>query len=236
MFRIVLCDDSPADLMVLRGHLEQLKEKRPVDIISYTDGLDLLKDYKQKGFCDILVLDMRMETMGGIEVAKHIRQLDDEVPILIVTATVDYAVEGYKVGAFRYIVKPVESSDFLSAVEELLDRQQKKQASIFSFPSTSGTTKLMTDHIYYLESDLRTIRVVAKEGTFTFTGTISSLEEQLRPDGFIRIHKSFLVNVSHIYNIFKDSVTMDNKEVLPMSKHKRREVNQEFLSYMEANL
>ena len=236
MFRIVLCDDSPADLMVLRGHLEQLKEKRPVDIISYTDGLDLLKDYKQKGFCDILVLDMRMETMGGIEVAKHIRQLDDEVPILIVTATVDYAVEGYKVGAFRYIVKPVESSDFLSAVEELLDRQQKKQASIFSFPSINGTTKLMTDHIYYLESDLRTIRVVAKEGTFTFTGTISSLEEQLRPDGFIRIHKSFLVNVSHIYNIFKDSVTMDNKEVLPMSKHKRREVNQEFLSYMEANL
>ena len=61
MFRIVLCDDSPADLMVLRGHLEQLKEKRPVDIISYTDGLDLLKDYKQKGFCDILVLDMRMK-------------------------------------------------------------------------------------------------------------------------------------------------------------------------------
>ena len=221
MFRIVLCDDSPADLMVLCGHLEQLKEKRPVDIISYTDGLDLLKDYKQKGFCDILVLDMRMETMGGIEVAKHIRQLDDEVPILIVTATVDYAVEG---------------SDFLSAVEELLDRQQKKQASIFSFPSMSGTTKLMTDHIYYLESDLRTIRVVAKEGTFTFTGTISSLEEQLRTDGFIRIHKSFLVNVSHIYNIFKDSVTMDNKEVLPMSKHKRKEVNQEFLSYMEANL
>ena len=236
MFRIVLCDDSPADLMGLCGHLEQLKEKRPVDIISYTDGLDLLKDYKQKGFCDILVLDMRMETMGGIEVAKHIRQLDDEVPILIVTATVDYAVEGYKVGAFRYIVKPVESGDFLSAVEELLDRQQKKQASIFSFPSINGTTKLMTDHIYYLESDLRTIRVVAKEGTFTFTGTISSLEEQLRPDGFIRIHKSFLVNVSHIYNIFKDSVTMDNKEVLPMSKHKRREVNQEFLSYMEANL
>ena len=130
----------------------------------------------------------------------------------------------------------MESSDFLSAVDELLDRQQKKQASIFSFPSISGTPKLMTDHIYYLESDLRTIRVVAKEGTFTFTGTISSLEEQLRPDGFIRIHKSFLVNVSHIYNIFKDSVTMDNKEVLPMSKHKRREVNQEFLSYMEANL
>lgn len=236
MFRIVLCDDSPADLTILCGYLEQLKKERPLEIASYRDGLDLLKDYKQKGFCDILVLDMRMETMSGIEVAKHIRAIDVETPILIVTATIDYAVEGYKVGAFRYIIKPVEQTDFLAAVKELLDRQLKKHASILSFPSISGTTKLMTDHIYYLESNLRTIRVVAMEGTFTFTGTISSLEEQLRPYGFIRSHKSFLINVSHIYNIFKDSVTMDNKDMLPISKHKHKEVHQEFLSYMESIL
>lgn len=135
MFRIVLCDDSPADLMVLCGHLEQLKEKRPVDIISYTDGLDLLKDYKQKGFCDILVLDMRMETMGGIEVAKHIRQLDDEVPILIVTATVDYAVEGYKVGAFRYIVSRWRVATFCPPWRSCLTGSRKNRHPSFPFPA-----------------------------------------------------------------------------------------------------
>ncbi len=80
---------------------------------------------------------------------------------------------------FRYIVKSRwRAATSVRRGGSCLTGQQKKQASIFSFPSINGTTKLMTDHIYYLESDLRTIRVVAKEGTFTFTGTISSLEEQ----------------------------------------------------------
>lgn len=236
MFRIVLCDDNPADLKILSGYLVELKKHRPLEIICYEDGPSLLKDYKKHGFCDILVLDMRMQPLDGIEVAQEVRKIDDEVLILIVTATVDYAVDGYKVAASRYIVKPVEKDDFLNTVSKLMNQHMKKQASIFSFSSSTGTTKLLTDHIYYLESYMRTITVCAKEGKFTFTGTISSLEEQLRPYGFIRIHKSFLVNVSHIYNIFKDSITMDNQEVLPMSKHKRKDVNQEFLNYMENNL
>ena len=130
----------------------------------------------------------------------------------------------------------MEKEDFLNSIKELIDRHMKKQSSIFSFSNNNGTTKLLTDHIYYLESYLRTITVCAKEGKFSFTGTISSLEEELRPYGFIRTHKSFLVNISHIYNIFKDSITMDNQDVLPMSKHKRKEINQEFLDYMENNL
>lgn len=236
MFRIVLCDDNPADLQILTDYLEELKQHRPIEVICYKDGPSLLQDYKKQGFCDILVLDMRMQPLNGIETAQEIRKIDDEVSILIVTATVDYAVDGYKVAASRYIVKPVEKEDFLDTVYKLIEQHTKKQDSFFSFSSSSGTTKLLIDHIYYLESNMRSITVCAKEGKFTFTGTISSLEEHLRPYGFIRAHKSFLVNVSHIYNIFKDSITMDNQDVLPMSKHKRKDVHQEFLSYMENNL
>ena len=234
MFRIVLCDDSPADLQILSGYLGELN--KPLEVICYKDGPSLLQDYKKQGFCDILVLDMRMYPINGIEVAQEIRKIDETVPILIVTATVDYAVDGYKVEAFRYIVKPVEKEDFLNSIKELIDRHMKKQYSIFSFSSNNGTTKLLTDHIYYFESYMRTITICAKEGKFSFTGTISALEEELRPYGFIRTHKSFLVNISHIYNIFKDSITMDNQDILPMSKHKRKEINQEFLDYMENNL
>ena len=145
MFRIVLCDDSPADLMVLCGHLEQLKEKRPVDILSYTDGLDLLKDYKQKGFCDILVLDMRMETMGGIEVAKHIRQLDDEVPILIVTATVDYAVEGYKVveGRSKRIFTDTKAVVSAAEAEGYTDIYKQELLTLTEFEKMMGKKKFV---------------------------------------------------------------------------------------------
>ena len=102
MFRIILCDDSPADLQILSNYLDELN--KPLEVICYKDGPSLLQDYKKQRFCDILVLDMRMHPLNGIEVAQEIRKIDDAVPILIVTATVDYAVEGYKVEAFRYIV------------------------------------------------------------------------------------------------------------------------------------
>ena len=198
MFRIVCCDDSDADLLQLTGYLSELEEHYPIQIFTYTNGIDLIKDYQKKQFYDLLILDMRMNEMNGIEVAEEIRKVDDSLPILIVTATIDYAVEGYRVNAFRYLVKPVVKED--------------------------------------LESDIRTIQVVAEEGRFSFTGTISALEEELRPHGFIRVHKSFLVNVSRIHNIFKESVTMDNHDVIPMSKHKRKDVSHEFLTYMEAHL
>lgn len=98
--------------------------------MSYT-GLELLKDYSYKGFCDVLILDMCMDSISGIEVAKKIRAFDDEVAILIVTGTIDYAVEGYKVGAFEYIVKPVDHEDFISAVDKMLDIQHKKITTTF---------------------------------------------------------------------------------------------------------
>lgn len=236
MFRIVCCDDSDADLLQLTGYLSELEEHYPIQIFTYTNGIDLIKDYQKKQFYDLLILDMRMNEMNGIEVAEEIRKVDDALPILIVTATIDYAVEGYRVNAFRYLVKPVVKEDFLNAVKNTLDHLILQQNSFLAFPSKNGTTKLMTDHIYYLESDIRTIQVVAEEGRFSFTGTISALEEELRPHGFIRVHKSFLVNVSRIHNIFKESVTMDNHDVIPMSKHKRKDVSHEFLTYMEAHL
>lgn len=236
MFRIVCCDDSTADLTQITGYLSELAEHYPLQIDTYTSGIDLIRDYRRKQFCDLLILDMRMNGMDGIQVAEELRKVDDALPILIVTATIDYAVEGYRVNACRYLVKPVIKEDFLDVIRTTLDHLILKQNSYFTFPSKTGLTKLMTDHIYYLESDIRTIIVAAEEGRFSFTGTISALEQELRPHGFIRIHKSFLVNISRIHNIFKESVTMDNQEVLPMSKHRRKDVNQEFLTYMEAHL
>ena len=121
MFRIVCCDDSDADLLQLTGYLSELEEHYPIQIFTYTNGIDLIKDYQKKQFYDLLILDMRMNEMNGIEVAEEIRKVDDSLPILIVTATIDYAVEGYRVNAFRYLVKPVVKEDFLNAVKNTLD-------------------------------------------------------------------------------------------------------------------
>ena len=236
MFRVAICDDSPADLQILHRYLDEFKNAVPLEIVSYGDGKELADDYKEKNTFDLIILDMMMEPLNGIETARRIRKTDPDVTLLIVTATVEYAIEGYTVNASRYIVKPIEKNEFFRTLHNICALLEKRKEHIFSFPSINGFTRLKLDDIYYFESQLRQIRVVSSLGAYTYTGKISQIEEQTKEHGFIRIHKSFIANMHHIHNIFKDSVTMDNKDVLPLSKHKHKEVQQHFLNFVEGEL
>lgn len=236
MFRVAICDDSPADLEILHRYLDEFKHGVPLEIVSYRDGKELADDYKKKNTFDLIILDMMMEHLNGIETARRIRTVDKDVILLIVTGTVEYAIEGYTVNASRYIVKPIEKNEFFRTLHNIVTLLEKRQEHIFTFPSISGFTRLDLEDIYYFESQLRQIRVVSSLGSYTYTGKISQIEEQTREHGFIRIHKSFIANMRHIHNIFKDSVTMDNREILPLSRHKHKEVQQQFLSFVEGEL
>lgn len=155
---------------------------------------------------------------------------------MIVTSTVDYAVDGYRVNAFRYLVKPINEDEFHDLINQMIDLLKKRNNYMLTFPSKDGLTRLPVKNIYYIESDLRTIRIQTENGEHHFTGKISTLEDELTPHGFIRVHKSFLVNLSKIKNIYKDTLTLDNDEEIPLSKHKKKEVSERFLEFMEINL
>lgn len=236
MFRIAICDDSPADLQIISDYLEEFGKGTPLFVSSFSSGVELVAHYKSKHDYDLIILDMMMDRMSGIEAAKRIRLIDEDVVILIVTATIEYAIEGYTVNAARYIVKPVDKREFLKTLHNIFQVLEKRQEAVFTFPSKSGITRMSMEDIYYFESDIRMMKVVSRLGTYTFTGRISMIEEQTREHGFIRIHKSFIANMGHIHNIYKESVTMDNQDVLPLSKHKHKEVQQHFLDYVEGEL
>lgn len=236
MYRIAICDDNPADVSVLRGYLEHSSIAANIAISTFPNGNELVRNYNKKRCFDLIILDMIMDHMNGMEAARKIREIDASVSILIVTATVEYAIDGYQVNAVRYIVKPVEQNFFLKLVETLYNEFKKNESRFYSFPSKAGTTVISMDDIYYFESDLRSIRVVCKQGDYTFTGRISRVEEETSDQDFIRIHKSFIVNMKHIHNIYKESITLDNGDTVPLSHHRHKQINQKFLKYMEAQL
>lgn len=236
MLRVAICDDNNADLQILNDYVTEFGKTVPVSITAYHDGFELAHDYKEKSAFDLVILDMMMERLNGIDTARRIREVDTDVILLIVTATVEYAIEGYTVNASRYIVKPIEKNEFFRTLHNIYSLLEKRQEAIFSFPSINGYTRINMDDIYYFESDLRVIHVVSKLGTYTYTGRISAVEEQTKEHGFIRIHKSFIANMRHIHNIYKESVTMDNADVLPLSKHKHKEVQRQFLNFVEGEM
>lgn len=236
MFYITLCDDSQQDINVLTDYLCALPSGYKCEAVPFKSGVDLVEVYRKGRRFHLVILDMMMSPMDGIETAMNIRRYDTEVPILIVTATPEYAIDGYKVNASRYILKPVEKSGFLREVQGLLDRGDKNKCRYYSFTCDSGVVKLELEDISYFESDMRTITVHTNHESYAFTGRIKELEEQLRQQSFVRVHKSYIVNLKSVHRIFKDTITMSDGGVVPLSKNRSKEIHTLLLEYMEKSL
>ena len=119
MYKVAICDDNPADLQLITDYLTEPEFHYPLELSSFHDGVELAQAYKKEGQYDLIILDMMMDRLNGIETALKIRKVDQNVAILIVTATVEYAIEGYKINAARYIVKPVSKPEFQKITKNL---------------------------------------------------------------------------------------------------------------------
>ncbi|MFA6808502.1 MAG: LytTR family DNA-binding domain-containing protein [Eubacteriales bacterium] len=237
MFYVAICDDEQKDLAVIAGYLKELNRRTyRMEILPFNNGQNLVATYKKGQRFDLIILDMMMEPLNGIDTAKKIRVFDTQVPIIIVTATVEFAMDGYKINAYRYILKPVEKEHFLKEVRHILSELSREESLYYSFTNECGLNKIKLADIYYLESNLRTIRICAKNKNSFFTGTLCDIEEQLKNQNFVRIHKSFIVNLKYIRNIFREQLVLENGELLPLSRRKSHELREKFLGYIKGTV
>lgn len=237
MFYIALCDDNPYDLKIESEYIHELKKQHfNIEDIYIDNGYELTEMYKNGRRFDLIVLDMCMTPMNGMETASIIRQFDKEVPIIILTSSVEYAIEGYKINAFRYLLKPVNNEEFLELIKEILFKLSRRNNQYFIFTNENGLNKIPLENIYYFESNLRTIYLKSKEGPFSFTGKISEIEAQLKSLGFVRVHKSYIVNLKYVCNLFREFILLENSDQILLSKHRRKEVSQQLMNYMEYSI
>lgn len=238
MFYIAICDDEHDMVKEIAQNLSEVRSPDlPLESLPFFNGWDLVHEYEKQRKFDLIILDMLMKPINGIETAHLIRAYDSEVPIIIVTATPEYAMDGYKVNAYRYILKPLDKEYFQSTVKNVLAALSSKRSKYFSFANEKGLSKIKLADILYFESYMRTLSVCyKKDKRDSFTGKISDLEECLADGGFVRIHKSYLVNLEYVRNIFKDTVTLENGEELPLSRHKSKYLRERFLRYLKDSI
>jgi DNA-binding LytR/AlgR family response regulator len=235
MFFIALCDDSQYDLDILTGYLAELKKEHfSIETTVLNNGKELVELHKHGHRFDLLILDMFMKPLNGIQTAQEVRKYDETVPILIVTATEKFAVDGYKVNARRYLIKPVNKAVFLEEVKQVLKRTSQMNEKYFAFAGDSGVTKVRIQEICYFESQVRTITLVTPQERYEFYGKISEIAEQMSAHHFFRAHKSFVINLENVRNVYKDVITMNDGNQVPLSKHKAKDFRQSFLEYTEA--
>ena len=235
MFHMAICDDEAYFRNREKKLIEQYMGKRKYDCLIdlYASGEKLLERTDTDMPYDVIFLDISMEEMDGLQTAGRIRKLSENVYIVFVTAYITYALDGYKVGAVRYLLK--EEAGLENALKECLDtitEHMKEEEAVCEFEFQNGKKKVPVDAVYYVESRLhRVIYFVMENGIKEYAryDRLDEVEKELRQYGFCRVHQSFLVNMKYAKDVERYRVTLENGTEVSISKKYYKAVEKEYI-------
>lgn len=237
MITAAICDDEANT----RAWLSSLigAQSCPCEVAEYSCAADFLEDNRKT---DLLFLDIELGTSGGpdgMELARKIREQDPESqPVIIFVTGYDrYVFDAFDVGAFHYLLKPVDeekfSQVFARAVEQIrASREQTQKSRSLTLRSMGVSRTVPLDSIYYIESSNHKVIFHLKDGEFACYGKIRDLEQELQ-GRFFRIHKGYLVNLSYISGYSKTEVALTNGTALLLSKYKYQNFVKAYLRFLK---
>lgn len=236
MIRIVLCDDNHPFLTSLRTNVRNILNAHKIDaVIHIFEDAESIPDHILTT-SDIFFLDIDFseKEYNGIDIAKKIRRFRQDSIIVFVTNYIEYAPEGYEVQAFRYCLKNEVhlklEQYLLQTITKLKDEQETIQINI-----SGETITLPLSDILYIESQGHTAVIhIQKPGTqnrksYKFYATLISLEQSLAERGFLRIHKSYLVNMRRMKKFQCTEAILDTGVTLKVSEKNYAEQKKKYL-------
>lgn len=207
--RVVAIDDEPLALALIEDHIKKIPYLELVgSFYNPLEALDLIK----MGGVDLLFLDINMPDIIGVD---FIRGLPSPPKVIFITAYDHYAVQGFEVNAVDYLLKPVSFARFLSSVERvrtLESTKQKKEDFIF-VKSEHNIIKVDLKIIEYIEGYKDYLKIYTDQLKPILTITTFKAIEQLLPDDFLRIHKSYIVSIKKIVSFRNGKVLVKGKQL-----------------------
>lgn len=222
MVAVAVCDDSKKTVDSIKENIEAYgrNSQKEIRVFSYYSGEELLDSYKCN--IDILFLDIRMPGMDGVSVAERIRQKDKKVIIIFVTSLVQYALDGYRVNASNYIIKPVSRKRLNMELKRWIGELGKKEEPFITIHNDGGDYKILLKSIRYIETYRRNLMVHTDKTDILCYWKLKDMEVKIGQYGFARSHASYLVNLFYVENIKKLDLMLATGEILPIGKSKKK--------------
>ena len=240
MFRIAICEDEKAQREYLLKLLEtwQVVSEEKATVDTYTSAEQYLFETEGRTPYDLLLLDIQMGKMNGVELARKVREQDAKVSIVFLTGIKDYAIEGYEVGAVRYLLKPVKEAELFALLDRLCEEAKEQREDYFLFQSVGVTHRVPFSEILYAEADGHyvVLKTVCREEAgqtkeWKWKENISARSEELEAKEFFLLRRGLYVNLAKVEQIGKTECTLENGEVLPVSKARYQALNEAFIAY-----
>lgn len=218
---IGVCEDNSLHINLVKGYIDDFfNEFNNYEVLEFVSGEDLLSNYPNN--IDLLFLDIQMNGLNGMDVARRIREFDNNVEIIFTTSVLDYVCEGYEVNAYRYMLKPIEYNIFKNNMGKCIENIIKKKNDLLTINDKSKLIKIKFDDILYIETSKRQLIIHTINGHEIIKMSIRKLEKLLNKD-FFRCHNSFIVNLEKINKIDVSDIYINNATI-PISKHRRKQL------------
>ena len=234
--KIAVCDDNRNDREKLKSILTNYYMANDIELSVdlYAGGKEFLEHYRKSKDYQLVLLDIEMPEISGIEIAETIRtEIDKHVILIFISNYPQYMQDSFRVRPFQYITKPFVQEDIFNLMGNVV-REIESSRIIYSLISTEkgDITINIRDLLYIEASDSRKNQL-----TFHFTdqvlttkGTIAHWNEQLKDYNFYQSCRSILVNLLHIHYFEKGSIILKNGETVPVSRKKEKELKTLFLN------
>ncbi len=220
MYHIGICDDEPVFLEDIRKMTEEILTELGIayDIRTFDSAKSLERWMGAPGAAlDLLLLDILMEGQTGLEFAGRLRAGENPLPIIFITTTMDFALEGYKVEPLGYLLKPVQRAQLQEA---LLRAWRHLQNQTVVLSSSSRSVSFRLNDVLYLDIYDKELAVHLADGSVPrITVPLNSLLSKLPPERFVRCHRSYIVSVPAISSIWRYGIELKNRETIPVSRN-----------------
>lgn len=228
-YKIAICDDDKNQIRHISSMVTKwgTESGHTCEIHTFVSAEAFLFEYEEEKAFDILLLDVEMEEISGVELARRIRRDNNRAEIIFITSHFEFFGEGYEVDALHYLLKPILEENLFPVLQKAAERLSVSPPSVV-ITCGSETVKLYETDILYVEAFLHYITIYTKEKEYKLKESISAFAEKLSGD-FYRTHRSYLVSLKHIVRITRTMVCIDNGTELPLARGKYDDINRNFI-------
>lgn len=227
--RLAYCDDEEIQLEYAQKLAETwaVRYGEPMTYLAYKSAKELLFENMDSYPFDLLILDIDMDGMNGMELAHKIREKDAMLPILFLTNRKEYVFEGYEVQALRYLLKPLDEEKLFPILDELCTMEKKEKEYVIL--SIAGENiKLEQDEILYVEVNGHYLMIHTAKDVYEVKMSLAEMSETLT-DAFVATHRSFMVNLEHVERVMRTECLLSDGSSVPISRNCYKAVNEAFI-------
>ncbi|ADL02888.1 LytR/AlgR family response regulator transcription factor [Lacrimispora saccharolytica] len=232
MLRIAICDDSREDRKRILDFVRDYYKTHDMDV-QIDDFESAGKLLSAEDTYDIYLLDVIMPDMTGIETAKKLLKKKEAPVIIFITSSLESAVDGYRVNASGFVLKPLVERDFEETLKRVMEQNFKSREASISIVHNRVPMELKLSRILYFENRLHRVYIVLKSGeVLSVHQKLNEIQEELKAQTyFIRCHQSYIVNLNHVEALENAGFVMTNGDLVPVSRNFYKECKHVFYHF-----